>query len=70
MKINNIESIDETKGKFLIVTDYGCEGLSITSQHESAMEAIKNYGNGDSQAILLLPDFNFELTDDENGELI
>lgn len=69
MKINNIKSIDEKKGNFLIITDYGREGLSVTSQHKTAMEAIKHFGSGEPQAILLLPDFNFELTDENGGEL-
>ena len=67
MKLNNIDSIDEKKGNFLIVSDYHTEGLHVVSQHKTAMEAIKAYGSDSPQAILLLPDFNFNLVDDENS---
>ena len=69
MKINNIGSIDEKKGNFLIVTDYRTDGLCVTGQYKTATEAIKAYGADYPQAILLLPDFNFNLTEPDGGKL-
>ena len=57
MKINKIDNIDDLGGDWLVLTDYGVEGISVTSQHERVEEAILALGDSGSgnQAIVLLP---------------
>ena len=42
MTLNGIEKIKDEGGDFIVLVDYGCEGLSVWSQHETAKEAIKS----------------------------
>ncbi len=65
MKINHIAKIDEKKGDWLILADYGREGLVVTSQHKTAEDAIKNLGQscGSPQAIVKLVDFTFSISE-------
>jgi len=62
MIFNQINQIDNQKGDYIIMTDYGFEGLRVHSQHHSIEEAISNIGgNGCSQAILKLVKFNIDI---------
>jgi hypothetical protein len=45
MKLNTINSIDGSKGDFLLLVDYGCEGMTIAVQRESLEEIIKDFGS-------------------------
>ena len=65
MKINQMSKIDDKKGDWLILTDYGSEGISVTSQHKTPEEAIKNMGGhgGAGQTIVKLVDFTFAVSD-------
>lgn len=65
MKINQMTKIDDKKGDWLILTDYGTEGIAVTSQHKTPEDAIKNLGGlgGDAQAIVKLVDFQFTTSD-------
>ncbi len=63
MKLNKIDSIDPKGGDWLVLTDYGTEGIAVTSQHkrvEEAILALGEHGTG-SEAIVLLPDLSFEV---------
>lgn len=58
MKFNQIESIDSTKGPYLVVVDYGYEGLRVVAQHESAQDAVDEILSGQwsgAMALLYLP---------------
>ena len=64
MKINQIDKIDDKKGDWIILTDYGMEGISVTGQYKTPEEAVKNLGRDCSaQSIVKLPDFNFSCED-------
>ena len=60
MKINHIPEISNQKGDWLVITDYGCEGLAITSQHKTVEGAVLELSVTPSRpnAILYLPDVN------------
>ncbi len=66
MKINQIEKIDDKKGDWIILSDNGCEGLSVVGQYKTPEEAIQNLGRygGSSQTIVKLIDFTLSLTGD------
>lgn len=58
MKFNQIKSIDNAKGPYLIVVDYGTEGLHVMAQHESAQDAVDEILSGrwsGPMALLYLP---------------
>lgn len=40
MKLNSIEDIDSNGGDYLLLVDYGYEGLSVSSQHETLPDAV------------------------------
>lgn len=64
MKINRTSKIDDDGGDWLILTDWGSDGMSVTSQHESPEEALKFLGSdsgGSPQAIVKLSDFKFSV---------
>ena len=65
MKINQIPTIDDKKGDWIILADYGSEGLCVLGQYKTPEEAIKNLGGagGVPQAIVKLPDFTFSCGD-------
>lgn len=65
MKINQSTKIDDKKGDWIILTDYGSEGISVASQHKTPEDAIKNLSgtSGYPQTIVKLPDFNFTCSD-------
>lgn len=65
MKINQSQKIDDKKGDWIILTDYGSEGFSVTSQHKTPEEAIKGLGEmiGDPQTIVRLAEFSFSCID-------
>jgi hypothetical protein len=58
---NQIEEIDESQGRYLLLTDYRTEGLSITGQYGTAEEAIVAFGSDFPQVIVYLPSFAFEV---------
>lgn len=58
---NQIERIDESKGRYLLLTDYRTEGISIEGQYETPEEAIMAYGSDFPQTIVYLPEFDFEV---------
>jgi hypothetical protein len=61
MTLNNIERIDDDAGDFVVIDDYGIEGLSVSSQHKTLIEAISSLGQyGSPQAILKLVKFTVE----------
>ena len=41
MKLNGIEKIDESKGRFIVLCDYGCEGLGILGQNDNLEAAVR-----------------------------
>ena len=41
MKLNGISKIDNEGGDYLVLTDYGQEGLSVTHQCDTPEEAAK-----------------------------
>jgi len=62
MKLNTINSISENKGDFLLLVDYGCEGIAVVAQRESLEEIIKEFG-GDwsgNKAVLKLVDIDIK----------
>lgn len=63
MKINQTTKIDNKKGDWIILNDYGSEGFSVAGQYKTPEDAIQNLSGsaGFPQAIVLLPDFNFEV---------
>ena len=63
MYINQSNKIDETKGEFCILDDYGSEGLSVHGQYESLEEAIENLDgvSGCGQIIVRLVNFSVYL---------
>jgi len=63
MKINQSEKIDDKKGDWIILNDYGSEGLVVHGQYKAPEEAIKNLTSscGAPQTIVKLPDFLFEI---------
>lgn len=65
MKINQIHAISEDGGNWIILTEYGSEGIAVSSQHETPEDAIKHLGEngGGAQAIVLLPDFKFSVSE-------
>jgi len=58
-----IDSIDKHGGRFLVLTDYGYEGIRVTGQFETIEEAIMDYGSDYQQAIVMIPDIQFSLAD-------
>lgn len=61
MLFTDIESIAKEGGQYLVLTDYGSEGLAVTSQHEELEGALLAYGNGLPQAIVMIPKISFEV---------
>lgn len=63
MKINQMDKIDDDKGDWIILVDYGCEGICVKGQYSTPEEAIKNLGGagGSPETIVRLPDFNITL---------
>jgi len=70
MKINQIDKIDNEKGDWIILTDYGSEGLSVSGQYKSPDEAIVNLSGsvGYPQVLLYLPDFSFTVTQEQTND--
>mgnify|MGYP001565218797 CR=1 FL=1 len=65
MYINQSYKIDEAKGEFCILNDYGSQGLSVYGQYESIEEAIRNLGANYGQILVRLVNFSVKL----NGEI-
>ncbi len=63
MKINQTTKFDNKAGDFVVLTDYGSEGLSVQSQHKTPEEAIRALSStvGAPQVIVKLVDFQFEI---------
>ena len=64
MKVNSIGQIDSNAGQWLVLTDYGTEGIAVTSQHDRVEDAILALGEQStgSEAIVLLPDLTLSVT--------
>ena len=63
MKLNQIKSIDSSKGPWLLLVDYGTEGLSVVEQFESAQDAVDEAMRGrwtGPMAVLYLPNVHCE----------
>ena len=65
MKINQIDKrkLDSTKGPWLLVVDYGYEGLAVVGQFESAQDAVDEMAGGNwsgPMAVLYLPNIHCE----------
>ncbi len=56
IELHGIEKIDEKKGDYLILTDYGSDGMGITSQHKTLDEAVTSVerDGGSPQSIVKL----------------
>lgn len=62
MKFNQIKKIGSDAGDYIILTDYGYEGLSVYGQYTSLEEALSNIGRtGNDQAIVKLINFNIDI---------
>lgn len=63
MKINRMTKIDDKKGDWIILSDYGSEGIIVAGQFKTPEEAVKNLGGygGEPQAIVKLVEFTFEV---------
>ena len=42
MKLNGIKKIDESKGKYLVLCDYGCEGIAVVEQYQTLDDAVRD----------------------------
>ena len=42
MKLNGIKKIDESKGRYIVLVDYGTEGIVVDAQAESLEEAVQH----------------------------
>ena len=42
MKLNGIRKIDESKGRYIVLCDFGSEGLSVMEQYDDLEEAVKD----------------------------
>ena len=42
MKLNAIRSIDVSKGRYIVLCDYGSEGIHVEEQYEDLEEAIQD----------------------------
>lgn len=61
MKINQINTINNNAGDWLILSDYGTDGVAIWGQYKTPEDAFKHLDSTIPQAILFLPDFKFEI---------
>ena len=61
MYLNTIDKIDPKKGEFLLIYDYGTDGLSVANQFKTVEEAIKQVEQG-NWAILRLVNAEFQVT--------
>jgi len=62
MKINLIEKIDSNGGDFIVLVDYGSEGLVVGGQYPGVKEAVLSLagGGGLNKTIVYLPDVHIE----------
>lgn len=40
MKLNGISKIDESRGKYIVLCDFGTEGMAVMEQYEDLSEAV------------------------------
>ena len=61
MKINQTKKISDKDGDWIILVDYGSDGIVVKGQYKTPEEVIKNLGGygGEPETIVKLPDFNF-----------
>ncbi len=70
MYINGIRKIDSDKGQYVVLADYGLEGLSVYSQHMTVSSAVKSLESNESgTAICLLKLVNVTASDKEDDEV-
>lgn len=62
MYLSNIETIDESRGRYLILEDLGYEGLMVLSQHERIKDVISAYDPERQQTIVTLTNIDYELS--------
>lgn len=41
MKLNGISRINEAGGRYIVLTDYGSEGMTVYEQHDNLAEAVQ-----------------------------
>jgi len=58
------------QGNWIILTDYGSEGLSVSGQYKSPDEAIVKLSGsiGYPQGLLYLPDLSFKVTQEQTND--
>ncbi len=39
MKLNGMKKIDESKGRYIVLCDYGTEGIAVIEQYDDLAEA-------------------------------
>ena len=63
MKLNGIKKIDESKGRYIVLVDYGPEGIAVDEQYENLGEAVQHalaYTDGPCSIVQLV-----EVNDDQ-----
>jgi hypothetical protein len=67
MKLNGIDRIKPDIGDYLVLADYGTEGLSVNSQHHELEDAIRAVMRGayNSVAIVRLVDISLPTGDSD-----
>ncbi len=65
MKINKIDKIDSKKGDYILLSDFGSEGIAVSGQYKDIEAAVLGLGNdcSSSQAIVKLVDIYFSVSD-------
>lgn len=69
MYINGIGKIDSDKGPYIVLADYGLEGLSVYSQHMSVSSAVKSFeSNGPGTSLCLLKIVDVSVSENEEDD--
>jgi hypothetical protein len=59
--INQIAKINEDKGDYLVLVDYGVEGLAVWSQHGTVTEALGSLASGGPGPLCLVVLVRFDV---------
>jgi len=67
MRFNTTTKIESFSGKYIILVDYGPEGLAVLSQHDEIEQAVLAvpFADGCAVAIVQLIDINISLASGE-----
>ena len=71
MKLNGISKIKEEAGEYIVLTDYGMEGISVSHQAKTAAEAVTwalSSGYGSPHTVVKLVSIDATDSDLLNGE--